>query len=68
MHLSALAADGYVAKVDGKNGITLPHNPLLDGASLRGNVHADLDEVLAFLEFVRKHFMFTTCSFAVSSI
>ena len=32
-----------------------PGNPLLDGAGLRGNVHADLDEVLAFLEFVRKH-------------
>ena len=25
---------GYVAKVDGKNGITLPRNPLLDGAGL----------------------------------
>lgn len=34
MHLSALAADGYVAKVDGKNGITLLRNPLLDGAGL----------------------------------
>ena len=33
-------------------------NPLLDGAGLRGNVHADLDEVLAFLEFVRKHVAF----------
>ena len=35
-----------------------PGNPLLDGAGLRGNVHADLDEVLAFLEFVRKHVAF----------
>mgnify|MGYP004459943995 FL=1 len=34
MHLSALAADGYVAKVDGKNGITLTRNPLLNGAGL----------------------------------
>ena len=35
-----------------------PSNPFLDGAGLRGNVHADLDEVLAFLEFVRKHIAF----------
>ena len=35
-----------------------PGNPLLDGAGLRGNVHSDLDEVLAFLEFVRKHVAF----------
>ena len=34
MHLSDLGADGHVAKVDGKNGITLPRNPLLDGAGL----------------------------------
>ena len=33
-------------------------NPLLDGAGLRGNVHSDLDEILAFLEFVRKHVAF----------
>jgi len=32
--------------------------PLLDGAGLRGNVHADLDEVLAFLEFIWKHIAF----------
>ena len=35
-----------------------PGNPFLDGAGLRGNVHADLNEVLAFLEFVRKHVAF----------
>ena len=35
-----------------------PGNPLLDCAGLRGNAHADLDEVLAFLEFVRKHVAF----------
>ena len=33
-------------------------NPLFDGAGLRGNVHADLDEVLAFLEFIWKHIAF----------
>ena len=35
-----------------------PGNPLLDGAGLRGNVHADLDEVLALLEFIWKHIAF----------
>lgn len=35
--------------------IESPGNPLLDGAGLRGNVHADLDEVLAFFEFIWKH-------------
>ena len=35
-----------------------PGNPLLDGTGLRGNVHADLDEIPAFLEFVRKHVAF----------
>ena len=35
-----------------------PGNPLLDGAGLRGNVHADLDEVLAFFEFIWKHIAF----------
>ena len=35
-----------------------PRDPLLDGAGLRGNVHADLDEVLAFFEFIWKHIAF----------